>query len=972
MKKISFAILLSMLLSIMSGIQCLTASADGIIDISFDSEATGIKPVGWKTNNDEALKVLEGHKGKYLSFNLKETSNGKATYDFETQEGIFTISFDIKHEADSTKGFQIRLCDSEEKIGSNINMNLTEKAYFQYRDSEQDTDLKTFKAYAGSWYRMTMIVDTVNQAYDLYIGGYKVGEKLGFRETPQNINKIVILQNGSGISNMSMDNLKIETGSVIPLSTTYYEDIDFNKGINENSKIITPPSKNVTIHYSEVRDSKDGDGKYYAVSETATTQVRHTHSLPVSFTDKVTAEFDFMIDPKTESPVQIRLTGSSGSGTCLIAYYNNGNQIYGYDDNTAKKIYGNFFPGQWYKITLCVSNASSENRTYDAYINGIQVVDDYTCRTAVTVDRLEFLSHKSNIVNAFNIDNIKIYGDIVEPTVSETITNNGFEYYEANTTQTKSLFGWSGNSSNTYAIKSDSAKGNYLDITSIKNYATTYTIQDEIGSDTYTLSYDYMFPSDGNSSYQLRIGDGSVIGPNLSFYTDKINVNVRGTTTTLLEYDIGTDKWHNVNMIINPSASTYDFYFDGNLLKSGILFRSNPANLQKFMTHHLTDNNRLAIDNFSIVRGAHSPKLDENWISIEPSLDEYAYSFAVIGDTKTISNKYPQYLEKIYNWVADNAKDKNIKFVFGLGDITAEDSNAEWALAKEKLDSLSSSLPYSIVCGDCDSSDNFNAFFPYAEYNWQISGSYNNTMLNTYQKITAGANKYLIFSLDYNASDSVIEWADEIAKAHSDYNIILTAHSYVENGKLDEFAKSNENVVLVLSSHDSGEKVIKNQFTGVNDNIVTHISVNPSETDSKYFGAGMVTMLYFSEDGKSVQIRYYSTIKDAYYMSDNQYSFDINVIEATDVEIVEPKIVTDKISFDLKLNGEITGKIIACLYDKNYNLYKFKVYDAAENVNVSFDGYYSGSKLKVMWWDGTDSSIYSVMYKDELKADINE
>jgi hypothetical protein len=37
-------------------------------------------------------------------------------------------------------------------------------------------------------------------------------------------------------------------------------------------------------------------------------------------------------------------------------------------------------------------------------------------------------------------------------------------------------------------------------------------------------------------------------------------------------------------------------------------------------------------------------------------------------------------------------------------------------------------------------------------------------------------------------------------------------------------------------------------------------------------------MLYFSEDGKTVSTEYYSTIRDQYFMTENMYTFELDLV----------------------------------------------------------------------------------------------
>ena len=56
---------------------------------------------------------------------------------------------------------------------------------------------------------------------------------------------------------------------------------------------------------------------------------------------------------------------------------------------------------------------------------------------------------------------------------------------------------------------------------------------------------------------------------------------------------------------------------------------------------------------------------------------------------------------------------------------------------------------------------------------------------------------------------------------------------------------------------------------------------------------GMVAMLYFSEDGKNVEVEYYSTTTDRYYRSINQLSFELDLVGDDEPETTDTEVIVD-------------------------------------------------------------------------------
>lgn len=303
-----------------------------------------------------------------------------------------------------------------------------------------------------------------------------------------------------------------------------------------------------------------------------------------------------------------------------------------------------------------------------------------------------------------------------------------------------------------------------------------------------------------------------------------------------------------------------------------------------------------------------------DWLSVsqEPKEPEdYAYSFMVIGDTQIVTNQYPDYLPDIYDYVLNNVESKKVKHVFGLGDITDRDTKAEWELAKTQISRLDGVVSYSLIRGNHDGPVYYDEYFGgTSKYAEQYFTAYQEgSSLNTAHKFSAGNLDYLVINLDFGACDGALNWASGIIEAHPNHNVIITTHGYlnakgmpltendaarptyyagtkyivgpdINNGDhmWNELLKKHKNIVLVMSGHISSEDVVVSKATGDNGNIVTQVLIDPQGIDAALFGTGMVATFYVSEDGKTITVDYYSTIKEKYYKECNQFSFEINTI----------------------------------------------------------------------------------------------
>ena len=302
---------------------------------------------------------------------------------------------------------------------------------------------------------------------------------------------------------------------------------------------------------------------------------------------------------------------------------------------------------------------------------------------------------------------------------------------------------------------------------------------------------------------------------------------------------------------------------------------------------------------------------DRIWLDEEEIETDYAYSFAVVGDTQCLNDFYPEYFQTLYNWIIENKDEKNIQYVFGLGDITNKSLIREWDEAITAFDKLSDAgIPYSVVRGNHDSQTTtdetklqFNAAMADSKYASEITEEQRfkeDELENTYRTFSVGDEKFVSITLDYGPTDEELAWASSVCKAYPDHKVIVTTHAYMfrdgttldkgdvvppsnadpanNNGDemFDKFVKQHENIVLVMSGHDPSAYIATRKDIGVHGNTITQMLVD-AQTEEKNRGAlGMVTMLYFSKDGKCVEVEHYSTVRDRYFFKENQFTMSWN------------------------------------------------------------------------------------------------
>ncbi len=287
---------------------------------------------------------------------------------------------------------------------------------------------------------------------------------------------------------------------------------------------------------------------------------------------------------------------------------------------------------------------------------------------------------------------------------------------------------------------------------------------------------------------------------------------------------------------------------------------------------------------------------------------DYAYSMAVVGDIQITTYKHTDMLHHTYDWILENAKDKNIQYVLGLGDITDQDNDWEYAAVEEQFGRLQEAgIGHTITRGNHDW--HFDDYITYDKYGNGFV-SFDGTMRNVYRLTTIGGTKYMMLTLDFFPTDDAVQWADEVIAAHPDYNVILTTHAYYKTGMTigggelqqdsdlynvpdisvansgqdlyDKLVNKHSNIVLVLCGHASTEDYgpayqIDERADGSK---VVQMMINHQQLESVDGRSyGMIAMLYFKNDGKTVQLEYFSAANEMYYMDKFQYSFELDLID---------------------------------------------------------------------------------------------
>jgi hypothetical protein len=193
----------------------------------------------------------------------------------------------------------------------------------------------------------------------------------------------------------------------------------------------------------------------------------------------------------------------------------------------------------------------------------------------------------------------------------------------------------------------------------------------------------------------------------------------------------------------------------------------------------------------------------------EPKSD---FALVVLPDTQFYARDYPEIFESQTQWIVNQKDARHVVFVSHVGDITQSwNVVREWRLADKAMSVLDGEVPYGVLPGNHDDPKMFNLYFPFTRFEDQVwyGGHYGLDNNNSYQLFSAAGMDFVILHLEYQPSEAVLEWADEILEKHSQRRAIVTTHYLLdydgfrspEGEQIYQTLVDNPNLFLFLCGH---------------------------------------------------------------------------------------------------------------------------------------------------------------------------
>lgn len=306
----------------------------------------------------------------------------------------------------------------------------------------------------------------------------------------------------------------------------------------------------------------------------------------------------------------------------------------------------------------------------------------------------------------------------------------------------------------------------------------------------------------------------------------------------------------------------------------------------------------------------------------EPSAD-VAWSMVVIPDTQNYVSDSSRIdvFDQMTQWIADHHEEFGIEFVLHEGDIVNQndldtpkgsgDQNSpqQWQSAKNAMSTLDGVVPYAFSPGNHDygignaedRSTHFNEYFKPSD-NPLVNPVHGGTLKsvktageldNSLHAFTAPDGRdMMIVTTEWDVQQETLDWANQaISRGHySNHTGILVTHSYINGsdsrsnlGKKhwEGLVSPNEGFEMVFNGHYGNDGIGYLVSEGEQDQIVHQMFFNAQH--QTYGGNGLIRLVEFLEDGRTVRIRTFSTLHDLEKMDEaNRFEFTITPLLAGD------------------------------------------------------------------------------------------
>lgn len=204
----------------------------------------------------------------------------------------------------------------------------------------------------------------------------------------------------------------------------------------------------------------------------------------------------------------------------------------------------------------------------------------------------------------------------------------------------------------------------------------------------------------------------------------------------------------------------------------------------------------------------------------------------VFGDLQNYTTgRFIDYYSQSCNWIRNQYDEGiNISCILQVGDVTQNNTDAQWTIFRKVSDTLSTVIPFFVCIGNHDytwssakifnrSNSRINKYAHFALSDERIIAYYSEGDLSNYIAQLDFKDNLGLIVLEFGPRKEIVDWVDRYVNQHPDQRFILLTHEWLNSeGQRISNGSDSELQLKGYSSYSTPEE-IWNQLVWPNDNI---------------------------------------------------------------------------------------------------------------------------------------------------------
>ncbi|MFT7521292.1 MAG: hypothetical protein ACI9MC_003443 [Kiritimatiellia bacterium] len=269
------------------------------------------------------------------------------------------------------------------------------------------------------------------------------------------------------------------------------------------------------------------------------------------------------------------------------------------------------------------------------------------------------------------------------------------------------------------------------------------------------------------------------------------------------------------------------------------------------------------------------------------------FTLVAIPDIQYMTLGQSPVFEGMTSFIREQSAARNVRFVMQEGDISHNNTDAEFAFALDGFDVLRDTVDYAVCVGNHDMDGRetsvFNRHFGDSYYVRQDSYDSQRQVdkvddhVHTFE---VDGVKWLVLSLVYDPQPDTIAWADGVLLAHPEHRTIVLTHAYLlPNGARssigdriwDGVVAHHPQVTMVLNGHYTAGEAARQVSVGDAGNAVHELFVNFQ--DRPLGGMGLARFMEIDPAAGTI------SVQTLFTLSTGELDDEANLFVLDDVEL---------------------------------------------------------------------------------------